>query len=183
MSLNQTHLNPEDLSEPYLPDYLRSGLDVIFVGAAASVRSAQSGHWYAGPSNKFYLLLSQSEFTPRQLKPEEDSGLPDFGIGLTCLHRFRSTTANHLLPPTTDAQRRTVTEKIREFAPRFVCFNGKDVYQMATGKVCADWGEQTEPVGDSRVWVVHSSSARADHWAADRLALYRELRKEMQSTK
>ena len=40
-----------------------------------------------------------------------------------------------------------------------------------------DWGEQAEQIGDSRVWVVHSSSARADHWAAERLALYRELRK------
>jgi len=46
---------------------------------------------------------------------------------------------------------------------------------MATGKICTDWGEQDERIGDSRVFVVHSSSARADHWGAERLALYREL--------
>ena len=74
--------------EPYLTEHLRPNLDVIFVGAAASVRSAHEGHWYAGPSNKFYLLLHQSGFTPRQLRPEEDSSLPDFGMGLTCLHVF-----------------------------------------------------------------------------------------------
>ena len=55
--------------EPYLTDYLRPGLDVIFVGAAASIRSAQEGHWYAGPTNKFYLLLHQSGFTPCQMRP------------------------------------------------------------------------------------------------------------------
>ena len=166
--------------EPYLTEYLRPGLGVIFVGAAASVRSAHAGHWYAGPTNKFYLLLYQSGLTPRQLRPEEDSRLLDFGIGLTCLHRYRSTTANHLLPPPTPQQRQSVTEKIIQYAPRFACFNGKDVYQMATGKICADWGEQPEPIGESRVWVAHSSSGRADPWAADRLALYRELAREIQ---
>ena len=169
----------EDAPEPYLTEYLRLGLDVAFVGAAASVRSAHEGHWYAGPTNKFYLLLHQSGLTPRQLRPEEDSSLPDFGIGLTCLHRYRSTTANHLLPPTTPAERQTVKEKILQYAPRFACFNGKDVYQMATGKICMEWGEQTERIGESRVWVIHSTSARADHWAAERLALYREMREEL----
>ncbi len=165
--------------EPYLTDYLRADLNVIFVGAAASVRSAKAGHWYAGPSNKFYLLLHQAGFTPRQFFPEEDATLPDFGIGLTCLHRHRSTTANHLLPPATPGQQQTVREKILRYAPKFACFNGKDVYQMATGNLCVDWGEQTETIGESRIFVVHSSSARADHWAADRLALYRELRAEI----
>ena len=165
----------EESAQPYLTDILRPDLDVVFIGAAASLNSARAGHWYAGPTNKFYLLLHQSGFTPRRLQPEEDSDLPDFGIGLTCLHKYAASSANHLLPVPTSEQRQSVRTKIEMFAPRFVCFNGKDVYRMVTGRDCLDWGEQSELMEKARVYVVHSSSARADHWAAERLALYRAL--------
>lgn len=159
----------------YLPDMLAPNLDVIFVGAAASHTSARAGHWYAGPTNKFWLLLSQSGFTPGKLRPEEDGDVLQYGLGLTCLYPHLATSANHLLPIPTADRRRQLQEKLLQFQPRFLCFNGKDVYQMATGKVCTDWGEQEARIGASCVFVVHSSSARADHWGAERLALYREL--------
>jgi len=159
----------------YIHDVLAPHLDVIFVGAAASHSSARVGHCYAGPTNKFWLLLFQSGFTPRKLRPEEDGDVLQYGIGLTCLYPHLATSANHLLPMPSADRRRHLQEKLLRFQARFLCFNGKDVYQMATGKICTDWGEQDERIGDSRVFVVHSSSARADHWGAERLALYREL--------
>ena len=159
----------------YLRDILAPDLDVIFVGAAASHNSARAGHWYAGPTNKFWLLLAQAGFTPRQLRPEEDAEVLQYGLGLTCVFPHLATSANHLLPAPSAERRRQLHEKLLRFRPRFLCFNGKDVYQMCTGRLCTDWGEQVERIGDSRVFVVHSSSARADHWGAERLALYREL--------
>ncbi len=159
----------------YLPDILAPDLKVIFVGAAASHTSARAGHWYAGPTNKFWLLLHQSAFTPHRFLPEEDHGLLALGIGLTCIFPSLATSANHLLPVPTPQRRLHLLKKLTHYAPRFLCFNGKDVYQMTTGRLCPDWGEQTEQIGTSRVFVVHSSSARADHWGAERLALYREL--------
>lgn len=167
---------PETEPEILLPDVLALGLDIIFVGAAPSLHSARLRHWYAGPTNKFYLLLHQSGFTPRQLRPEEDTTLPEYHIGLTCIHPHLSSSANHLLPDPTEERRTALTAKLIEYAPRIVCYNGKDVYKMHTGRVCLDWGEQSEKLGSSRVFVVHSSSSRADHWGADRLALYHELK-------
>jgi TDG/mug DNA glycosylase family protein len=166
----------------YLPDILAPDLDVIFVGAAASHNSARAGHWYAGPTNKFWLLLSQSGFTPRKLRPEEDGDVLQFGLGLTCIFPHLATSANHLLPTPTADRRRALHEKLLRFQPRFLCFNGKDVYQMSTGRLCTDWGEQEERIGVSRVFVVHSSSARADHWGAERLALYHELQSLVRAT-
>lgn len=160
---------------PYLPDILAPNLKVIFVGAAASHNSARAGHWYAGPTNKFWLLLWQASFTPRKLHPEEDQEVLQYGLGLTCIFPHLATSANHLLPTPTAVRRLQLQEKLLQFQPRFLCFNGKDVYQMSTGRLCTDWGEQEERIGASRVFVVHSSSARADHWGAERLALYREL--------
>jgi G:T/U-mismatch repair DNA glycosylase len=67
--------------------------------------------------------------------------------------------------------------KLMQLAPRFLCYNGKDVYKMCTGRTAIDWGEQSERIGSSRVFVVISSSARADGWARERLAQYIELRR------
>ncbi len=165
------------MTTPILPDYLAHGLDVIFVGAAPSLSSAQSGHYYAGPTNKFWLVLHQSGFTPRQLRPEEDTQVLQYHIGLTGLYKHTSTSANHLLPPPTATQRSELRRKIEEYAPRWACFNGKDVYKLATGRVCMDWGEQAERIGKTGVFVAHSSSARADGWGRERLALYQELKR------
>ncbi len=162
---------------PILPDYLKTGLNVVFAGAAPSLSSAQNGHYYAGPTNKFWALLHQSGFTPRRLRPEEDSDVLQYKIGLTGLYKNTSTSAVHLLPPPTDAQRRELGRKIALHAPAWVCFNGKDTYGLATGRVCAAWGEQAEQFENARVFVVHSSSARADGWGRERLALYQELRR------
>ncbi len=161
---------------PILPDYLAAGLNVVFAGAAPSLSSAQNGHYYAGPTNKFWSLLHQSGFTPRQLHPQEDSEILQYQIGLTGLYKNTSTSAVHLLPPPTDAQRRELRRKIALSAPVWVCFNGKDTYGLATGRVCVSWGEQADRFENARVFVVHSSSARADGWGRERLALYQELR-------
>lgn len=161
---------------PLLVDFLTPNLKVIFVGAAPSLWAARMGHYYAGPTNKFWLLLHQAGFTPRRLNAEEDAEVLQYGIGLTGIFKHISSSANHLLPVPTEEIRARLREKLLRHRPRFVCFNGKDVYQLYTGRPCMDWGEQNERIGDSRVYVVHSSSARADGWAADRLALYKELK-------
>ena len=160
---------------PILQDFLAPGLDVIFVGAAPSLWSERIGHYYAGPTNKFWLLLFQAGFTPRQLKPEEDSEALQYGIGLTGIFKHLSSSANHLLPVPTPELRSVLNAKLLRYAPRWVVYNGKDVYQLCTGRICLDWGEQSETLGTSRQFVVHSSSARADGWGRERLALYREL--------
>ena len=163
-------------TEPVLPDVLAPGLDVIFVGAAASLSAAAIRHYYAGPTNKFWLLLHQAGFTPRRLRAEEDREALRYGIGLTDLYKHSSSSGNHLLPPPTQVLRDRLHAKLIAHAPRFVCYNGKDVYKMVTGRLCLEWGEQDERVGEARVFVIHSSSARADAWGRERLALYRELK-------
>ena len=172
-------MNPGPLEErtPLLPDILAPNLDVIFVGAAASHSSADAGHYYAGPTNKFWLVLYQSEFTPRLLRTQEDGEVLQYGIGLTGIYKQLSTSANHLLPQPSRALQRELQDKLVQHSPRFVCYNGKDVYKLCTGRTCIDWGEQPELIGDSRVFVAISSSARADGWAKERVAQYRELRR------
>lgn len=167
---------PHDPGRPLLPDILAPNLDVIFVGAAPSYAAAITGHYYAGPRNRFWLLLYRAGFTPRLLRAEEDVEVLRYGIGLTAILPNRISTDNSRLPPPTEQDRSRLQTLLLHFAPRFICYNGKDVFRMCTGLLDCSWGLQKEWLGNSRQFVVHSTSGRADRWGQDRLFLFRELK-------
>jgi len=159
-----------------LPDILAPGLDVIVVGAAPSFAAAATGHYYAGPRNRFWQLLHKSGFTPRELAADEDARVLEYGIGLTAILPGHISVSNDLLPEPTAEERERLLSRVVRLAPRFVCYNGRDVHRMCHGVDAPRWGLQAELLGVSRQFVVHSSSGRADRWGADRLYLWRELR-------
>src|SRR5436305_8941850 len=66
-----------------LPDIIAANLDVLFCGINPGLYSAQVGHHFARPGNRFWPTLHRAGFTQRQLSPFEDASLPDFGLGLT----------------------------------------------------------------------------------------------------
>jgi double-stranded uracil-DNA glycosylase len=161
---------------PILPDIVAPGLDVIVVGAAPSHAAAATGHYYAGTRNRFWLLLHQAGFTPRLLRAEDDAEVLRYGIGLTAILPSAVSTENSLLPPPSVADHARFTELVARCAPRFVCYNGRDVFRMCHRADATRWGVQPHRSGEPRRFVVHSSSGRADHWGADRLYLWRELK-------
>ena len=162
---------------PFLPDVLAPFLDVVFVGAAPSYAAATTGHYYAGSRNRFWLLMHQSGFTPRLLHAEDDAEVLRYGIGLTAILPAVISTDNSHLPDPTDTERKELRLKLLDCSPRFVCYNGRDVFRLFHGQDAPRWGLQSEQLGDSRQFVVHSSSGRADRWSADRLFLWRELKR------
>lgn len=158
-----------------LPDYLQPGLDIVFMGAAPSLKAAETGHYYAGSRNRFWLLLHQSGLTSRLLDSSEDRTVLQYGIGLTAIFKNQISSDNAGLPEPSSEQRKIVHDKLLSYNPKIVCFNGKDVYRMFYGEDAPRWGLLTESFGESLQFVVHSSSGRADRWGADRLHLYKEL--------
>ena len=66
-----------------LPDQLRDRLRLVFVGTAAGQRSADLGHYYAGPGNRFWRTIHEVGITPRRYEPREFTELLKLGIGLT----------------------------------------------------------------------------------------------------
>ncbi len=162
--------------EPLIPDILAPGLDLIVVGAAPSLHAARTGHYYAGPRNRFWSLLHLSGFTPCQLHETEDHLVLGYGIGLTAVFKTIISTSNDLLPQPSAEDRHSIAGKLKLYAPRVVCYNGRDVYRMCHGEDPPRWGLLRETIGTSLQFVVHSSSGRADRWGADRLFLWRELK-------
>ncbi|MGH9371713.1 MAG: mismatch-specific DNA-glycosylase, partial [Vicinamibacterales bacterium] len=68
-----------------LRDRIAPGVRVLFVGINPGVRSAVTGHHFAGFSNRFWKLLAESRLVPVPITCEEDDRLPAWGLGITNL--------------------------------------------------------------------------------------------------
>ena len=71
------------LSRKRLTDHIRPGVRILFVGINPSLRSAATGHHFAGYSNRFWKLLFESKLLSEPLTYQDDWRLPDWGLGLT----------------------------------------------------------------------------------------------------
>ena len=72
-------------NEPTLPDYLKPGLEVVFVGINPGECSASVGKYYAHPNNRFWRALNRSGLVDagRELGAGDEAWLFDHGIGFT----------------------------------------------------------------------------------------------------
>ncbi|HEY4125662.1 MAG TPA: mismatch-specific DNA-glycosylase [Rhizomicrobium sp.] len=151
------------LPDPVLPDLLTSGLKLVFCGTAAGTVSAQRGHYYAHPQNKFWRTLHKVGLTPRLLAPSEFLLLAGFGIGLTDIAKHVSGMDNQLPPGSlgrlaADALR----QRIIEFGPRILAFTSLTGGRKVMGPR-AQFGPQPEGIGRTQVWILPSPSPAA-HW-------------------
>lgn len=153
-----------------LPDVLQHGLAVVFIGTAASRRSAELGAPYAGPGNRFWLVLHEAGFTPHQLAPSEFRTLPHYGIGLTGM--APRAVGNDDVLTRADFDPTGVRTKIDHYAPRAVGFVGKRAAQEFFGKAQVEYGCQPQALGTTVLWVLPSTSGAARrywdpaHWHA-----------------
>ena len=159
-----------------LPDYLRPNLDLVIVGINPGTRSEATGHHYAGPGNHFWPLLHESALVDEPLTYAQDARLLEWSIGLTNMVDRASPSISDLSLDELRAGAAALREKLLRFAPRVVCFNGKRIWEIFSGHKSA-LGVQEERIGESRVFVMPSTSARtASYQRADKLPFFRELR-------
>lgn len=142
-----------------LPDYLRPGLPLMFVGYNPGETSARLGHYYAFAHNVFWPALYLSGLVTEPLTFLDDHRLPEFGIAITDLAKRPSRAASDLPASEFRLGREALRRKIARVRPRVVAFNGKGVYEMFTGKPCK-LGLQAETVCGARVFVLPSTSPR-----------------------
>ena len=161
-----------------LPDYLRSGLDVVFVGANPGLISSQRGHYYANPRNPFWSLMHKAGFVPEPLTCEDDARVLAFGIGLTDLVKRPTAGIEELSMEEKRAGATRLAKKLRTCQPRVVCFNGKQVYEGYSGRGCELGLQREERLAGARVFVMPSTSPQNTHWSYRRkLRFFRELKR------
>ncbi len=165
-----------------LPDYLRQGLKVVFVGINPGTYSASAGHYYARRANKFWELLSNSGLVSRKLDCEDDASLPKWGIGLTDVVKRPTASANKLTRGDYRKAVPALLEKLRQYQPRVVAFNGKTGYRNfrraigygSEGRIRL--GKQTDLLEGAEVFVLPSTSpANARLSPRQKLAYFRRL--------
>lgn len=164
------------MAENVLPDYLRSGLDLVFVGFNPSLKSAEIGYYYAGRGNQFWPFLFEAGLTDRQLTPQEDAQILRYNIGLTDIVKGRATRGiGDLTNDDYVSGFEVLREKMRKYRPRVVCFNGKSGYAKVVGEK-RDYGVQDELLEGARLFLAPSTSGALPMARAEKLGYFRELK-------
>jgi TDG/mug DNA glycosylase family protein len=160
-----------------LPDYLRPGLDVVFVGINPGLRSAATGHHYAGPANHFWPLLYEAGFVSEPLTYRDDARVLEWNIGLTNMVERASPGVADLSRDELRAGAVVLRRKLERYRPRVVAFNGKAIFDVFAGRG-PGLGPQRERVAGAAVYVMPSTSPRgATYQKADKLAHFRSLKR------
>jgi TDG/mug DNA glycosylase family protein len=160
-----------------LPDLLAEGLDVVFVGINPSVYSAERGHYFARPTNRFWPCLSRSvlSLAAREalsvavLRPEHDRALLDHGIGFTDLVKRATPKAGDLSRAELAEGVQDLLAKLVRYRPRIACFHGitgyRPVHRVLTdGAAKIALGLQEPHLGPTRVYLAPNPSGANAHF-------------------
>jgi double-stranded uracil-DNA glycosylase len=160
-----------------LRDVVAPGLDVLFCGINPSLLSAERGHHFARPGNRFWPALHLAGFTPRRLLPEEDAELPRYGLGVTNLVDRPTRSAAELTPEELRAGAAALADLVAGYRPRVLAVLGVTAWRVGFARPRAVLGRQPERVGGAETWVVpNPSGLNAHHQLPDLARIYRQLR-------
>lgn len=175
--VNPSKAELEDARGRTIPDVLRPGLDVVFVGINPGLWSGAVGHHFARPGNRFWKALHGSGFTDRLLAPNEDATLLERNLGLTNLVARTTARADEL---SADEIRRGAIQlegRLAPLRPRFVAVLGVGAYRTGFGRPDAALGPREEDLAGSRLWVLpNPSGLNAHHQLDDLTERFRALR-------
>jgi TDG/mug DNA glycosylase family protein len=144
-----------------LPDQLHPELRLVFVGTAASTRSAGDGHYYAHPGNRFWPTLFEVGITPRRYAPREFALLLALGIGFTDICKSGAGMDHQISVRPEDIA--AFRAKMLRYRPRTIAFTSKKAASLFYGRptTAISFGRQP-PVDDfPQVFVLASPSGAA----------------------
>jgi TDG/mug DNA glycosylase family protein len=171
-----------------LRDRISPGLRVLFVGINPGVRSAITGHHFAGYSNRFWKLLWDARLVPEPITYVDDRRLPQWGYGITNLIARPSPGIDDLRPQEYVEGWRTLERKIRRYQPKSVALVGVTLYRAILPLVnTVPRGKGAQPplalglqpltIHGARVFVLPNPSGRNANFSYDEmLAAFKRLK-------
>ena len=156
---------------------------MLFVGINPGVRSALTGHHFAGFSNRFWKLLFHSGLVSEPVTYLDDDRLPEWGFGITNVVARATRGMDELRPDEYLAGRSRLRAKVRRYRPAVVALVGITVYramfQDRQGPVTM--GLQQDRLGEAAVFVLPNTSGRNAHFSFDQmLAAFTSLREYLE---
>jgi TDG/mug DNA glycosylase family protein len=159
-----------------VPDLIRPGLRVLFVGINPSLYSAALKQHFARPGNRFYKTLHLAGFSERQLRPDEGQVLLQQGFGVTNLVARATASAAELSERECVRGIGLLKVKLHRYCPKIVAFLGVGAYRCATKAPLAQVGSQPERLAGIPVFVLPNPSGLNAHYQIDGLVrVYRTL--------
>jgi len=154
-----------------LRDRIRPGVRVLFVGINPGVRSALTGHHFAGFSNRFWKLLYDSRLVPEPLTYVDDERLPEWGYGITNVVPRPTPGIDTLTPEEYVAGCAKLRRKIRRYRPEVVALVGVTVFRalFPNSRGPITLGLQREGIGKSDVFVLPNPSGRNANYTYDEM--------------
>jgi len=160
-----------------VPDHLKKGLKIIFIGFNPGIKSSESGHHYAHPTNRFYKLLYEAGLTDRLYEPSEDHKLLKLGYGLTNIVQRPTKSADGIKSEEYEEGRKELLEKLKKYRPEVACFTGIGVYKEFSQKSNVKRGLQPEShVKGVKEFVISSPSGLNRTPYKKQLAMYKNLK-------
>lgn len=152
----------------WLSDHIRPGVRILFVGINPGLRSAATGHHFAGYSNRFWKLLFASQLVSKPLTFQDDWRLPDWGLGLTNIIQRPSAGINVLKASEYATGRKRLVATVQRFRPQTVALLGVTIArtifpEQQTGRIRL--GLQDMTLGDCPVFVLPNPSGRNAHYS------------------
>jgi double-stranded uracil-DNA glycosylase len=172
-----------------LRDCVQPGVLVLFVGINPGFRSAQTGHHFAGYSNRFWKLLHESELVSEPLTYREDRHLPEWQLGLTNIIG-RCTAGIDVLDPVEYRQGvASLKRKIRRYQPPIVALLGVTIFRMLFPpkehvKGPLNLGLTTRQLAGAQIFLLPNPSGRNAHYSyRQMLTAFQVLRDKMEQAR
>jgi double-stranded uracil-DNA glycosylase len=174
-----------------LKDRIAPGVHTLFVGINPGVRSAETGHHFAGFSNRFWKLLYESRLVPEPIGAPDDDRLPEWGFGITNLIARPSPGIDDLQPAEYPHGWAVLERKIARYRPSIVALVGVTLYRAILPLLAVDAsaarlsgpprpavGLQRERVHGARLFVLPNPSGRNAHFSyAAMLEAFQQLKR------
>ena len=177
--------SPDELRP--LRDRIRPGVRVLFVGINPGVRSAQTGHHFAGFSNRFWKLLYDARLVPEPVTYVDDERLPDWGFGITNVVSRPTPGIDTLTREEYVVGCARLRRKVQRYRPAIVALVGVTVFRALfsnsrgrAGTRPVALGLQQERLGNAEVFVLPNPSGRnANYSYAEMRRAFRALRRHI----
>ena len=175
------HESQEAVSRKRLTDHIRPGVRVLFVGINPGLRSAATGHHFAGYSNRFWKLLFESGLISEPLMYRDDWRLPEWSLGVTNIIQRPSAGIDVLMPNEYATGRKRLLATIEQYHPPIVALLGITIYRTLfpehqTGRITL--GLQNTTLANCPVFVLANPSGRNAHYPyRAMLAAFRMLKR------
>ena len=164
-----------------VPDLIRPGVKLLFVGINPGLWTAAARAHFARLGNRFYKALHAGGLIDRELDvrggfdARSRSALLDPGIGITNLVNRATARADELGPEELRRGARSLARKVQRWEPRVVAVVGITAYRTAFDRPDAVVGRQSEKLAGAELWALPNPSGLNAHYQIRELArLYRE---------